>query len=190
MSLPFSEVYTALEKGVIDAADASAHVNNNASGMYKVAKFPIYPGIHSMAVLQFIVNKKTWDKLGPEGQTALEVWYSAAYDAMRREADLQDRAIAAEQRAGGEIEVIDWSTDERAKFREIAVGAWNDFAAKSDLAKEALDAHLNYMKQIGLLKELIVRGVPSRTGGGACHARVEPGRRMGANPSNSRGLRW
>ena len=153
VSLPFSEVYTALEKGVIDAADASAHVNNNASGMYKVAKFPIYPGIHSMAVLQFIVNKKVWDKLGPEGQTALEVWYSAAYDAMRREADLQDRAIAAEQRAGGEIEVIDWTTEERAKFREIAVGAWNDFAAKSPLAKEALDAHINYMKNIGLLKE-------------------------------------
>lgn len=153
VSLPFSEVYTALEKGVIDAADASAHVNNNASGMYKVAKFPIYPGIHSMAVLQFIVNKKVWDGLGPEGQTALEVWYSAAYDAMRREADLQDRAIAAEQRAGDDITVIDWSTEERAKFREIAVGAWYDFAEKSPLAKEALDAHINYMKNIGLLKE-------------------------------------
>ena len=71
VSLPFSEVYTALEKGVSDAADASAHVNNNASGMYKVAKFPIYPGIHSMAVLQFIVNKKVWDKLGKEGQTSV-----------------------------------------------------------------------------------------------------------------------
>ncbi|WP_420406098.1 TRAP transporter substrate-binding protein [Nisaea sp.] len=152
VSLPFSEVYTALEKGVIDAADASAHVNNNASGMYKVAKFPIYPGIHSMAVLQFIVNKKVWDKLGPEGQTALEVWYSAAYDAMRREADLQDQAIAAEQRAGGDITVVDWSTEERAKFREIAVGAWHDFAAKSPLAKEALDAHLAYMRNVGLLK--------------------------------------
>ena len=152
VSLPFSEVYTALEKGVIDAADASAHVNNNASGMYKVAKFPIYPGIHSMAVLQFIVNKKTWDKMSPAQQGALEVWYSAAYDAMRREADLQDRAIAAEQTASDDITVIDWSTEERAKFREIAVGAWNDFAAKSDLAKEALDAHINYMKQIGLLK--------------------------------------
>ena len=152
VSLPFSEVYTALEKGVIDAADASAHVNNNASGMYKVAKFPIYPGIHSMAVLQFIVNKSVWDKLGPEGQTALEVWYSSAYDAMRREADLQDRAIAAEQRAGDDITVIDWSTEERAKFREIAVEAWYDFAAKSPLAKEALDAHINYMKNVGLLK--------------------------------------
>ncbi len=153
VSLPFSEVYTALEKGVIDAADASAHVNNNASGMYKVAKFPIYPGIHSMAVLQFIVNKSVWDKLGPEGQTALEVWYSAAYDAMRREADLQDRAIAAEQRAGNDITVVDWSTEERAKFREIAVGAWYDFAEKSPLAKEALDAHINYMKNVGLLKD-------------------------------------
>ena len=153
VSLPFSEVYTALEKGVIDAADASAHVNNNASGMYKVAKYPIYPGIHSMAVLQFIVNKKVWDGLGPEGQAALEVWYSAAYDAMRREADLQDRAIAAEQRAGGDITVIDWAQEERDKFRKIAVEAWYDFAEKSPLAKEALDAHINYMKQIGLLKD-------------------------------------
>ncbi|MBT6095291.1 MAG: TRAP transporter substrate-binding protein DctP, partial [Rhodospirillaceae bacterium] len=152
VSLPFSEVYTALEKGVIDAADASAHVNNNASGMYKVAKFPIYPGIHSMAVLQFIVNKKVWEKLGKEGQTALEVWYASSYDAMRREADLQDRAIAAKQRAGKDITVIDWSTAERAKFREIAVGAWHDFAKKSPLAKEALDAHLKYMRSVGLLK--------------------------------------
>jgi len=152
VSLPFSEVYTALEKKVIDAADASAHVNNHASGMYKVAKFPIYPGIHSMAVLQFIVNKKVWDKMSKGEQETLEIWYQAAYDAMRREADIQDQAIAAEQRAGKDITVIDWSNAERAKFREIAVAAWYDYAAKSPLAKEALDAHLKYMKATGLLK--------------------------------------
>ena len=152
VSLPFSEVYTALEKKVIDAADASAHVNNNAHGLYKIAKYPIYPGIHSMAVLQFIVNKKVWEKLGPQGQAALEVWYQAAYDAMRREADLEDQKIADAQRKGGDITVVDWTTAERAKFREIAVGAWEDFAKKSPLAKEALDAHLNYMRSVGLLK--------------------------------------
>jgi len=152
VSLPFSEVYTALEKKVIDAADASAHVNNHASGMYKVAKFPIYPGIHSMAVLQFIVNKKVWDKMSKGEQETLEIWYQAAYDAMRREADIQDQAIAAEQRAGKDITVIDWSNEERAKFREISVAAWYDYAAKSPLAKEALDAHLKYMKATGLLK--------------------------------------
>ena len=153
VSLPFSEVYTALEKKLIDAADASALVNNEASGMHKIAKYPIFPGIHSMAVLQFIVNKKVWDKLGKEGQTALEVWYSAAYDAMRREAKLQDLQIVEKYADGSDVTVIDWSKEERAKFREIAVGAWNDFAAKSPLAKEALDAHLSYMKKIGLIKK-------------------------------------
>ena len=152
VSLPFSEVYTALEKKLVDAADASALVNNEASGMHKVAKYPIYPGIHSMAVLQFIVNKSVWDKLGREGQTALEVWYSAAYDAMRREADLQDREIAAKYE-GSDVTIVDWPAEERAKFREIAVGAWEDFATKSPLAKEALDAHLAFMRKTGLLKK-------------------------------------
>ncbi|MGH1358209.1 MAG: TRAP transporter substrate-binding protein [Burkholderiaceae bacterium] len=153
VSLPFSEVYTSLEKGVVDAADASAYVNNNASGMHKVAKFPIYPGIHSMAVLQFIVNKKVWDKLGPAKQQALETWYIAAYNSMRRDADMEDKRLVAEHKAGTEITVIDWPQSERDKFREIAVGAWTDFAKKSPLAQEALDAHLKYMRQIGLLKD-------------------------------------
>ena len=57
-SLPFSEVYTSLEKGIVDAADASVYINNHASGFHKIAKYPLYPGIHSMANLQTIINKK------------------------------------------------------------------------------------------------------------------------------------
>ncbi len=151
VSLPFSEVYTALDKGVIDAADASAYVNNTAHGMHKIAKYPLYPGIHSMAVLQFIVNKKVWDKLTPAEQTILETWYIGAYASMRREADLQDRALVARDRAAGQLTIIDWPFEERKKFREIAVAAWKDYGAQSPLAQEALDAHLKFMKKIGLL---------------------------------------
>ncbi len=153
VSLPFSEVYTALEKGLIDAADASAFVNNEAHGMHKIAKFPIYPGIHSMAVLQFIMNKRKWDSLGKDGQEALRVWYAAAYDAMRREADLQDRGIAEKYaKAGSDVTVVDWAQQERDKFREISVKAWQDFANKTPLAKEALDAHIAFMKKTGMLQ--------------------------------------
>lgn len=151
VSLPFSEVYTSLEKGIVDAADASAYVNNTASGMHKVALFPVYPGIHSMAVLQFIVNQKVWDKLTAGQRTMLEVWYVAAYTNMRRDADLADRDLVARDKAEGRLTISDWSQEERNKFRKIAVDAWKDFGAKSPLAQEALDAHISYMKRVGLL---------------------------------------
>ncbi len=151
VSLPFSEVYTALEKGVVDAADASAFVNNEASGMHKIAKYPLYPGIHSMAVLQFVVNKDVWNGLSDSERAVLESWYVTAYTTMRRQADLQDRDLVADHKAKGDLTIIDWTTEERKKFREIAVGAWEDFAKQSPLAREALDAHLAYMKKIGLL---------------------------------------
>lgn len=151
VSLPFSEVYTSLEKGIVDAADASAYVNNDASGMHKVALYPLYPGIHSMAILQFVVNKDVWTGLSDAERTILETWYLAAYVTMRRQADLQDRDLAARDREGGKLTLIDWSKEERAKFRKIAVQAWQDFGAKSPLAQEALDAHLGFMKRTGLL---------------------------------------
>lgn len=153
VSLPFSEVYTALEKGIVDAADASAFVNNEASGMHKVAKFPLFPGIHSMAVLEFVMNKDVWNGLTDAQRTILETWYVAAYVTMMRQADLLDRDLAAQYKANGKVTIIDWSKEERAKFRKIAVGAWEDFAKKSPLAKEALDAHISFMKKIGLLED-------------------------------------
>jgi len=68
VSMSLSDVFTSLEKGVIDAADASAYINNSTSGFHQVATYPLYPGIHSMAVRQFTIQKSTWDSLTPTQQ--------------------------------------------------------------------------------------------------------------------------
>ena len=152
VALPFSEVYTSLEKGVVDAADASAYANNDASGMHKVAKYPIYPGIHSMAFIQFTLNQDVWDSLTEGQKTAIEVWYLASRADLRRVADLTDKDLVARDRKAGDLTIIDWPQAERDAFREIAKGAWKDFAAKSELAQEAYDTHIKFMQRIGLLK--------------------------------------
>ena len=152
VSMSLSDVFTSLEKGVIDAADASAYINNASSGFHQVAKYPLYPGIHSMAVRQFTVNKGVWDGLTDGQKLVLETWFYAAYDDVRRQLDLQDKAKVAEDIAAGDITVVDWSQAERDKFRAIAIEAWEETAEKSTAARAALDAHYTYMKSIGLLK--------------------------------------
>ncbi|MDD9733037.1 TRAP transporter substrate-binding protein [Mameliella sp. AT18] len=151
VSMAGSETYGALEKGVIDAADNSAYANNDANGMHKIAKYPIYPGIHSTPILQFTVSEAVWEELTEAERVALETWYLAAYNGLRQHFDRLDRQLVARDKAEGEITVIDWPQEERDKFRKIAQEAWEDFAAGSDLAKEVYDAHVAFMKEAGLL---------------------------------------
>lgn len=153
-SIPFPELYTALEKKVVDAADASSYTNNHSLGFNKIAKYPIYPGIHSMAVLQFVINQDVWNKIGPQGQAALETWYYAAWPDVTRATDLEDRKLVAADNAGKGtpgVQIINWTQEERDKLRQVAAGAWKDVAKQSPLAQEAYDAHIKFMKTMGLL---------------------------------------
>lgn len=68
VSISLSDVFTSLEKGVIDAADASAYIDNSTSGFHQVATYPLYPGIHSTAFRQFTINKELWDGLNEAHQ--------------------------------------------------------------------------------------------------------------------------
>jgi TRAP-type mannitol/chloroaromatic compound transport system substrate-binding protein len=151
VALPGSETYGALEKGVIDAADNSAYANNDANGMHKIAKFPLYPGIHSMPILQFTVSQQVWDGLSEADQAALEDWYQQAYTGLIAATRAEDERLVERDRAAGELTIIDWPQAERDKLRVIAQEAWADFAKQSELAQETFDAHVAFMKQEGLL---------------------------------------
>lgn len=150
VSIPFSEVFGALEKGIVDAADASAYVNNDATGLQDVAPYPLFPGIHSMPSMQFTLNKEVWEELSAEDQAALRGWWYEAMYAMAAEVAKKDLELAARDDASDKIEVIDWAQADRDKLRVTARAQWEEYAKKSPLAKEALDANLAYMKSIGL----------------------------------------
>ncbi|WP_460274324.1 TRAP transporter substrate-binding protein DctP [Celeribacter sp. ULVN23_4] len=152
VSIPFSEVFGALEKGIVDAADASAYVNNDATGLMDVAPYPLYPGIHSMPSMQFTVSTEKWEKISEEDQTALRNWWYDAMFAMAEEVSKKDAELAARDNATDKIEVIDWAQEDRDQLRMVAREQWEEYAKKSDLAKEALDANIAYMTEIGLFK--------------------------------------
>jgi TRAP-type mannitol/chloroaromatic compound transport system substrate-binding protein len=153
VALPASEVHTSLDKGVIDAADFSSYTMDESVGLHEIAKFPIYPGIHSMPVIQFTVNKAAYDSLTPAQQTILDVWYRAMVADLAMMNEITDRELVARDRAddASEVEVINWSEEDRDKLRAIAAEAWAEFAEGDDLAKRAYEANIAFMKKIGLL---------------------------------------
>jgi TRAP-type mannitol/chloroaromatic compound transport system substrate-binding protein len=89
------DIYPALEKGTIDAAEWVGPYDDEKLGFNKVAKFYYYPGFwEGGPMLMTLVNEKKWNELPKTYQTALatacaeaNVWMPAKYD------DLNPKAL-------------------------------------------------------------------------------------------------
>lgn len=152
VNLPGSEVFTALDKGVIDAADYTVFSTNQAQGLNDIAPHPIYPGFHSMPLVEISMNKDKWDALPADIKATFE---STVKSFSRRQVAAlaeSDREAVAKAMAGGKITVHDWSAEERAKFRSIAMGEWEKVAGRSDNAAKVYATLTRYLKANGLLQ--------------------------------------
>ncbi|WP_316014148.1 TRAP transporter substrate-binding protein [Roseobacter sp. HKCCA0434] len=151
VNLPGSEVFTSLDKGVIDAADYTVFSTNQAQGLHDVAPHPVYPGFHSMPLVEVSMNLEKWNALPEDLQQILE---QSVQDFAQSQVDAlaeADMAAVEEARAGGEITVHDWPAEERARFRSIATGEWEKVAERSDNAQRVYDVLTTYLDEAGLL---------------------------------------
>ena len=88
-NIPPSDLYPALERGTIDAAEWIGPVDDERLGLYRVAKYYYYPGWwDTCAQTNLYINQQQWDQLPPAYQTAISTacaeaygWTVAAYDA-------------------------------------------------------------------------------------------------------------
>lgn len=77
--IPGGDIYPALEKGTIDAAEWVGPYDDEKLGFNKVAKFYYYPGFwEGGAALGWLVNNKAWDALPKEYQA---IFTAAALEA-------------------------------------------------------------------------------------------------------------
>ena len=151
VNLPYSEVYTSLDKGVIDAADFSAFSTNQGQGLNDIAKHPLYPGFHSMPLIEVSMNKAEWDELPDDLKSALtESVHEYAH--MQIESLAKSDAEAVEAAKANGVTIHDWSPEERAKFRTIARGEWQKVADGSANAQKVYDTLTAYLQDKGLMQ--------------------------------------
>jgi len=71
--LPGGEIFPALERGVIDAAEFVGPYQDRRLGLQKAAKFYYTTGWHETAtVSELLINKAAWDKLPKDLQAVVE----------------------------------------------------------------------------------------------------------------------
>jgi TRAP-type C4-dicarboxylate transport system substrate-binding protein len=151
VNLPFSEVFDALSKGVVDAADAGALHYNFSVGLHKDAKHAVYPGFHSTSMGDFSVNMERWNKLTPDLKRALEVAMQNHVSRYARMLLINDLETVRKAREAG-VTITTLSENDRNKYRAVARKAWDEWAQRSPMAKRAIDAHINYLKRIGAIE--------------------------------------
>ncbi|HAY48092.1 MAG: C4-dicarboxylate ABC transporter substrate-binding protein [Thalassospira sp.] len=151
VNIPGSEVFTSLDKKVIEAADYTVFSTNQAQGLHDIAKHPVYPGFHSMPLVEVSMNKAKWDGLPADLQEILTVSVRDLAQDEVSQLVAKDMKAVAEARAKGDITIHNWSQEERNKFRAIATKQWAKVAERSENAKKVYDTLMEYLTSQGMI---------------------------------------
>ncbi len=151
VNIPGSDVYAALERGVIDATDWGTLSMNVDLGYNKITKYQMYPGFHSMPEVGIGINMAVWKKLPADVQKIIEMGVRNVNAEMIEKTHLSDMAAEAKIRqAGGEL--VNWNDEERLKVRSVARGIWEKAGKTNPIAKKIYESKVAHLQEIGLLK--------------------------------------
>lgn len=148
--MDFNEIFTALETGIIDGADAANLTNNVGLGLYEIAKHTNYPGFHSMPADHLACRKDVWDAMPASHKAIMKVAMEAL--ALRNATinEVQNAKTAKELRAQG-IQLYEWSPEDLAAYRDAVKAGWTEFATTPE-AKELLASHIQFLTELGAMR--------------------------------------
>src|SRR5882724_7683720 len=138
--IPGSDIYPALEKGTIDAAEWVGPYDDEKLGFNKVAKFYYYPGWwEGCAQLSLYVNADQWASLPKTYQAILEAACARAKSMMVAKYDTQNPAALKRLVAGG-TQIRPYTRDIMLACYKAAFELYDETAATNEKFKKIYDA--------------------------------------------------
>jgi TRAP-type mannitol/chloroaromatic compound transport system substrate-binding protein len=149
--LPTSEVYSALDKGLIDFADRGDIKANYEEGLHEVAKFLILPGVHQPSTAtSYVANTGAYNQLNDQQKAALAVAAREISGSLRQNIIVANGEYLSKYEAAG-VEIIQLDPEDVAQARAKAIESWKKATNGDALATRMMDSQVTLMKELRLL---------------------------------------
>jgi TRAP-type mannitol/chloroaromatic compound transport system substrate-binding protein len=143
--LPGSEVFTALDRGTIDAAEWVSPFHDLRLGLQHAARYYYYPGWHEPgATLELIVNAGAWQTLPPdlqavvsEAAAAVNQWTVSQFEARNAEA-------LAELAKEPDVELLEFPPEVMHELHRQTREALADLAAGDATFRRVYEAYESF----------------------------------------------
>ena len=139
------EIYTALERGTIDATEWVGPFHDQRLGLYRAAKYYYYPGWHEPGTtLELIVNRKAWDELPEDLQTIIRIAAMATNLWQYSQFETLNLKALRELKEQQNVQVLPFPDDVLIELRRLTEEAMDEQAAKDPQFKRVYEAYRSF----------------------------------------------
>jgi TRAP-type mannitol/chloroaromatic compound transport system substrate-binding protein len=148
-NIPAGELYTALDRGTIDALEWVGPSLDLRMGFHKIAPY-YYTGWHEPgSEMQFLINLKKYESLPSDLQTILTVAMKyAAYDMYARSNHESAKNWASMKKSYPNIKIKTFPKPVFDALKAANKRLLDELAAKDSLSKEIIESRRNYLEKI------------------------------------------
>lgn len=145
-SIPGAEVFTALQTGVIDAAEWVGPYNDLAFGLFQAAKYYYYPGWQEPGSgLECMINLEAWNELPTDLQNIVKVACQASVLDSLSEFTFQNGVALSTLLAEHDVQLRRYPDDVLQRLNEISDTVTRELADNDELSARIYESFSNYL---------------------------------------------
>lgn len=149
--LPGAEIFTSLERGVIDATEWVGPMHDLRMGFYKAAKYYYYPGWHEPgACMEVMFNKKAYDSLPKDLQAIIDAVAMETNMWSLSEFEAGNGAALQELITKHKVNLVKFPDELLESLRKLAKETLEEEAEKDKASRKVHEAFKKFKEQVGV----------------------------------------